>query len=78
MLDNILPVSSRAEGLRSDTVAGKHLKPAALELVIATTLIISACDDDYGTYLSAEYTAKQIDLWDLKQVDIFGWAMTTK
>jgi 2-hydroxy-6-oxonona-2,4-dienedioate hydrolase len=60
ILDNILPVSSRAEGLRSDTVAGKHLKPAALELVIAPALIISARDDGYGTYASAEYTAKQI------------------
>ena len=31
MLDNILPVSLRAEGLRSDTAVGKHLSPSPLE-----------------------------------------------
>ena len=60
MLDNILPVSARAEGLRSDTAVGKHLRPAALESVRAPTLIISARDDRYGTYASAQYTASQI------------------
>ena len=60
MLDNILPVSSRAEGLRSDTAASKHLAPAALASVRAPTLIISALDDRYGTYASAKYTASHI------------------
>ena len=60
MLDNILPVSARAAGLRSDTAAGKHLKPASLETIRAPTLIISTRDDGYGTYASAQYTAGRI------------------
>lgn len=60
MLDNILPVSARAEGLRSDTAAGKQLAPAPLESIRARTLIISARDDGYGTYPSAKYTASRI------------------
>jgi 2-hydroxy-6-oxonona-2,4-dienedioate hydrolase len=60
MLDHILPVSARAEGLRSDSVLGKSLGRYALELIRAPTLVISTRDDDYGTYASAEYTASQI------------------
>ncbi len=60
MLDNILPVSARAAGLRHDTAASKSMTPARLDLVTAPTLIISARDDRYGTYASAEYTAAQI------------------
>lgn len=60
MLDTILPVSARAQGLRSDTAMGKNLTRAALESVRAPTLIISAQDDRYGTYASAAYTASQI------------------
>ena len=60
MLDNILPVSARAAGLRHDTAAGKSMTPARLDLVQAPTLIISARDDRYGTHASAEYIASQI------------------
>ena len=60
MLDNILPVSLRAEGLRSDTAASKHLSTSPLESVRAPTLVISARDDRYGTYAGAHYTASQI------------------
>lgn len=60
MADNILPVSVRAEGLRSDTAAGKHLAAAPLESLSVPTLIVSARDDRYGTYASAEYTASRI------------------
>jgi len=60
MLDNILPVSARAAGLRADTAMGKHLAPAPLASIRAPTLIISARDDRYGTYASARYTAGQI------------------
>jgi 2-hydroxy-6-oxonona-2,4-dienedioate hydrolase len=60
MLDRILPVSARAEGLRSDTAVGKHLAPAALASIHVPTLVISARDDRYGTYASARYTAGQI------------------
>jgi 2-hydroxy-6-oxonona-2,4-dienedioate hydrolase len=60
MLGNILPVSARAEGLRSDTAAGKHLAPVSLDSIRAPTLVISARDDGYGTYASAKYIAGQI------------------
>lgn len=60
MLDDILPVSARATGLRSDSAVGKNLKPAALTSVRVPTLIISARDDGYGTYASSEYTAHKI------------------
>jgi 2-hydroxy-6-oxonona-2,4-dienedioate hydrolase len=60
MLENILPVSARAQGLRSDTAVGKHLVPAPLGSIHLPTLIVSARDDRYGTYASAQYTASQI------------------
>jgi len=60
MLGNILPVSLRAEGLRSDTAVGKHLLPSPLEAIRLPTLVISARDDRYGTYASAQYTASRI------------------
>lgn len=60
ILDHILPVSARAEGLRADTAASKALSPVALDRVTSPTLIISARDDLYGTYADAEYTASQI------------------
>ena len=60
MLDGILPVSARAQGLRSDTAIGKRLTQANLKAIRAPTLIISARDDRYGTFASAQYTASQI------------------
>ena len=60
MLDHILPVSARAAGLISDTAAGKHLRPSALQTVRAPTLVISTRDDRYGTYATAQFTASQI------------------
>ena len=60
MLDNILPVSTRAEGLRSDSSVGKQLTPSPLESLHVPTLIVSARDDRYGTYASAQYTASRI------------------
>ena len=60
MLDHILPVSARAAGLASDSVLGKSLGRYALESIQAPTLVVSARDDGYGTYASAQYTASQI------------------
>ena len=60
MLDNILPVSERAAGLVSDTAVGKQLTASPLQAVRAPTLIISARDDRYGTFATAQYTASQI------------------
>ncbi len=57
MLDHILPVSERAAGLVSDTAVGKHLTASPLHTVRAPTLVISARDDRYGTFASAQYTA---------------------
>ena len=60
MLGSILPVSLRAEGLRSDTAVGRQLAPSPLDSIRIPTLVISARDDRYGTYASARYTAGQI------------------
>jgi 2-hydroxy-6-oxonona-2,4-dienedioate hydrolase len=60
MAENVLPVSLRAAGLRSDTRLGKSLKPFALNAVRAPTLVISARDDGFGTFAAAQYTASQI------------------
>lgn len=60
MADRILPVSIRAAGLRDDTRLGKRLGPYPLETVRAPTLVISARDDGFGTYASAEYVAGRI------------------
>jgi 2-hydroxy-6-oxonona-2,4-dienedioate hydrolase len=60
MLDTILPVSARAEGLRNEAKIAKSLEPLALEKIRAPTLIISARDDGYGTFASAQYTAGKI------------------
>jgi 2-hydroxy-6-oxonona-2,4-dienedioate hydrolase len=46
--------------LRSDTAAGKQLAPTPPESIRAPTLVISARDDRYGTYASAQYTAGRI------------------
>jgi 2-hydroxy-6-oxonona-2,4-dienedioate hydrolase len=60
MADGILPVSTRALGLRDDTRLGKRLGPLALDSIHAPTLVVSARDDGFGTYAAAQYTAGQI------------------
>jgi 2-hydroxy-6-oxonona-2,4-dienedioate hydrolase len=60
MIDSILPVSARADGLRNETKIATRLELYALEAIRAPTLLISARDDGYGTYASAEYTASRI------------------
>jgi pimeloyl-ACP methyl ester carboxylesterase len=60
MADRILPVSGRAAGLRDDTGLGRRLGPYALETIRASTLVISARDDGFGTYAGAQYTASRI------------------
>jgi 2-hydroxy-6-oxonona-2,4-dienedioate hydrolase len=56
----ILPVSSRAAGLRDDTGLGKRLRPYPLQSITAPTLVVSARDDGFGTYAAAQYTASRI------------------
>jgi pimeloyl-ACP methyl ester carboxylesterase len=60
LADRILPVSSRAAGLRDDTRLGKRLGPYALESIRVPTLVVSARDDGFGTYAGAQYTASRI------------------
>lgn len=60
LADRILPVSSRAAGLRDDTGLGKRLGPYALESIRAPTLVVSARDDGFGTFAPAQYTASRI------------------
>lgn len=60
LADRILPVSSRAAGLRDDTRLGKQLGPYALEAIRVPTLVASARDDGFGTYAAAQYTASRI------------------
>jgi len=60
LVDRILPVSSRAAGLRDDTGLGKRLGPYALESIRVPTLVVSARDDGFGTYAGAQYTASRI------------------
>ena len=60
LLDNILPLSARAAGLRHDTLIARHMEPYDLAAIRAPTVLISARDDGYGTYANAQYTASQI------------------
>jgi 2-hydroxy-6-oxonona-2,4-dienedioate hydrolase len=60
LAERILPVSSRAAGLRDDTRLGKRLGPYALETIRVPTLVVSARDDGFGTYAAAQYTASRV------------------
>jgi pimeloyl-ACP methyl ester carboxylesterase len=60
LAERILPVSSRAAGLRDDTRLGKRIGPYALESIRVPTLVVSARDDGFGTYAAAQYTAGRI------------------
>jgi 2-hydroxy-6-oxonona-2,4-dienedioate hydrolase len=60
IIARILPVSARAAGLRDDTHLGKQLRPYDLQSITAPTLVVSARDDGFGTFASAQYTASQI------------------
>lgn len=60
MLDDILPISARAAGLRNEAWQATHLQPVALERIRAPTLVISARDEGYGTYANAQYLVAHI------------------
>ena len=60
MLDQILPVSSRAKGLLNEGAVARALRPLPLERISAPTLIASVMDDGYGTYPGARYTAEHV------------------
>jgi 2-hydroxy-6-oxonona-2,4-dienedioate hydrolase len=60
VLESILPVSTRAQGLRSDSVLGKGIARYELDSIRTPTLVVSVRDDGFGTYANAEYTASHI------------------
>lgn len=60
LLEDILPVSDRAAGLRNEAVQAARLEPMDLEKIRAPTLLVSARDCGYGTYAIAEYLASRI------------------
>jgi 2-hydroxy-6-oxonona-2,4-dienedioate hydrolase len=60
ILDSILPVSARREGLLNDARVVSSLTPDDLEAIAAPTLAISTADDGYGTFAGAQYTAARI------------------
>lgn len=68
----VLPLSRRAEGLRADTGLGRSLGPAPLERVRAPTLLVSARDDDFGTFAAAEHLAAGIADARLLGFDVGG------
>lgn len=60
VLDHILPVSSRREGLLNDGVVVSGLPRFELERLETPTLIISARDDLYRTFAGSQYSAEHI------------------
>lgn len=60
LLDLILPVSSRAQGLINEGAVAHALRPLPLERISAPTLIASVEDDGYRTYAGARYTAERV------------------
>jgi 2-hydroxy-6-oxonona-2,4-dienedioate hydrolase len=60
LLDAILPVSGRRLGLLNDSRLTTGAARVDLEAIRAPTLAISARDDGYGTWASAQYSAEHI------------------
>jgi 2-hydroxy-6-oxonona-2,4-dienedioate hydrolase len=60
MMERILPVRERRDGLLNDAAVAASLARYDLERVSVPSLLVSAKDDRYGTYASAAYTANAI------------------
>ncbi len=60
LLDQILPVSSRSQGLINEGAVAQALRPLPLERISAPALIASVADDGYRTYAGARYTAEHV------------------
>jgi pimeloyl-ACP methyl ester carboxylesterase len=60
VLDHILPVSSRREGLLNDARVVSSLARYDVEQIAAPTIAISTADDLYGTFDGARYTAEHV------------------
>lgn len=62
VLDHILPVSPRRQGLVNDLAVIFSLPRYELERIGVPTLVMSAADDLFGTFDAARYTAAHIPL----------------
>jgi pimeloyl-ACP methyl ester carboxylesterase len=60
MLDLVLPVSVRSEGLRNELLVAQALRPLPLAQISAPSFIASVEDCRYGTWGPARYIAERI------------------
>jgi pimeloyl-ACP methyl ester carboxylesterase len=60
LLDHMLPISARRQGLLQDAAVVSALPRYDLARIAAPTLIVSAKDDGYRTYEGARYSAEHI------------------
>lgn len=60
LLERILPVSRRQQGLLNDGAIGMAMQRFELESIRVRTLLVSLPDDLYGTYESARYSAEHM------------------
>jgi pimeloyl-ACP methyl ester carboxylesterase len=61
MMESILPLGERQNGLRNDAAIAVSLPRFELEKITAPTLAISTRDDLYGTLEGARHSAEHID-----------------
>ena len=59
VLNDMLPISRRIDGLANEGTVASNLTRFALEEIRVPTLVFSAKDDGYRTYAGAKYTAEQ-------------------
>lgn len=60
ILQSILPVSRRADGLLNDALLAGNPAPMALETITAPTLAVSYEDDGFGTAAAARYIGERV------------------
>jgi pimeloyl-ACP methyl ester carboxylesterase len=60
IIDHILPVSQRQQGLLNDAAIGSSIARYDLENLTTPTLAVSFADDLYGTFEGARYTAEHV------------------
>jgi len=60
LLRDIQPIAPRLSGIRNDARIATSLERYDLEKIAVPTLVLSVRDDLYGTYASAQYTARHI------------------
>lgn len=60
ILETILPVSTRAQGLLQDAATAASPPRYELERIAAPTLVITVKDDRFGTYRAGRYTADHV------------------